>query len=66
MSTEKRYFDRTISSASTRRSTLYDENIDGIEGHVVTFPLRFLENEIDNFGLRLLSAEGLLPEWNYT
>lgn len=45
---------------------LYAENHEKIKGHVVYFPLRFLEGEIDNLGLSFFSAENLLPEKNYT
>ncbi|MCQ2816136.1 MAG: phospholipase D-like domain-containing protein [archaeon] len=45
---------------------LYEANADKIKGHVVYFPLKFLEDEIDNLGTKFFTAEGLLPDWNYT
>ena len=36
----------------------------GIIGHVVEFPLHFLENE--NLGISFFSVENIVPEKNFT
>ena len=42
----------------------YMKERDNIIGHVVEFPLRFLENE--NLGIAFFSVENLVPEKNFT
>ena len=42
----------------------YEKEIKGIVGHVVEFPLHFLENE--NLGIKFYNLENVLPEITYT
>ena len=44
--------------------TDYEKNKKGIVGHVVEFPLHFLENE--NLGISFFSVENIVPERNFT
>ena len=44
--------------------TEYLKEKDGINGHVVEFPLHFLEKE--NLGISFFSVENIVPEKNFT
>ena len=43
---------------------LYDDNIGGINGHIVEYPIEFLNNE--ELDIDFFSKENLLPEKNFT
>ena len=59
---ERKKFDKMEEIEELREK--YEKEIKGIVGHVVEFPLHFLENE--NLGIKFYNLENVLPEITYT